>query len=124
MARYELKDGHWALVEVALPPQRPVGRGGIWRDHRTVVNAIFWVLFGGAAWRDLPERYGPWQTVYDRFCRWRRNGTWDRVLLALRLKADARGPLDYTQYNADSTSVRANAAAAGASKKRARRPWA
>lgn len=126
MARYELKDEHWALVEPVLPPQRRLGRGGLWRDHRTVVNAVFWVLFSGAAWRDLPERYGPWQTAYDRFCRWRRDGTWDRerVLATLRLRADAAGLLDYTQYNADSTSVRAHAAAAGALKKRARRPWA
>jgi transposase len=124
MARYELKDEHWALVEPLLPPRKPTGRGGLWRDHRTVVNAILWVLFSGAAWRDLPERYGPWQTAYDRFCRWRRDGTWDRVLAALRLRADAAGLLDYTQYNADSTSVRAHAAAAGASKKRAGRRWA
>lgn len=124
MARYELRDEHWALVVAVLPPQRRGSRGGVWRDHRVVVNAIFWVLFSGAAWRDLPERYGPWQTAYDRFCRWRRDGTWERVLRASRLEADAAGLLDYTQYNADSTSVRAHAAAAGALKKRARRPWA
>lgn len=124
MARYELKDEHWALVEPVLPPQRPAGRGGLWRDHRTVVNAVLWVLFSGAAWRDLPDRYGPWQTAYDRFGRWRKDGTWDRVLATLRLKAGEAGLLDYAQYNADSTSVRAHAAAAGAKKKKAPRPWA
>ena len=124
MARYELTDEHWALIEPLLPTQRRTTRGGVWRDHRTVVNGIFWILFSGAAWRDMPERYGPCKTAYDRVCRWRTDGTWERVLAALRLKADAAGLLDYTQYNADSTSVRASAFAAGAQKKRALRPWA
>lgn len=119
MARYELKDEHWALIEPLLPRQRRTTRGGVWCDHRTVVNGIFWILFSGAPWRDLPERYGPWQTVYDRLRRWQADGTWAAVLEALRLQADAAGLLDYTQYNADSTSVRASAAAAGAQKKRA-----
>lgn len=123
MQRYELKDEHWPLVEPLLPPQRRATRGGVWRDHRTVVNGICWVLFSGAAWRDMPTRYGPFQTAYDRFRRWRRDGTWDRVLAALRLEAGARGLLDYAQYNADSTSVRATRAAGGAQKKRGRRRW-
>jgi transposase len=45
-----------------------------------VINGILWKLRTGAPWRDLPERYGPWQTCYDRFIRWRRDGTWDRLL--------------------------------------------
>ena len=100
MQRYELTDEHWALVEPILPPQRRTTRGGVWRDHRTVVNGICWVLFSGAAWRDMPERYGSCKTAHDRFRRWQRDGTWDRVLAALRLRADAAGLLDYAQYNA------------------------
>jgi transposase len=124
MERYELTDEHWALIEPRLPAQRRTTPGGVWRDHRTVVNGIFWILFSGAAWRDMPARYGPCKTAYDRFRRWQRDGTWDRVLSALRLTADARGLLDYTQYNADSTSVRATRAAGGAQKKVGRRRWA
>lgn len=122
--RYELTDEHWSLIEPLLPPQRRTTRGGVWRDHRTVVNGIFWILFSGAAWRDMPERYGSCKTAHDRFRRWQRDGTWDRILAALRLNADERGLLDYAQYNADSTSVRATRAAGGAQKKRASRPWA
>ena len=124
MQRYELTDEHWALIEPLLPPQRRTTRGGVWRDHRMVVNGIFWILFSGAAWRDMQERYGSCKTAHDRFRRWQRDGTWDRVLAALRLKADVRGLLDYAQYNADSTSVRATRAAGGARKKAARRRWA
>jgi len=124
MQRYELTDEHWAFIEPILPPQRRSTRGGVWRDHRRVVNGIFWILFSGAAWRDMPERYGSWQTANDRLRRWQRNGTWDRVLAALRLKADEAGLLDYTQFNADSTSIRATRAAGGAQKKRASRRWA
>ena len=123
MQRYELTDERWSLIEPILPPQRRTTRGGVWRDHRTVVNGIFWILFSGAAWRDMPERYGSCKTAHDRFRRWQRDGTWDKVLAALRLKADERGLLDYSQYNADSTSVRATRAAGGAQKKRASRHW-
>ncbi len=75
MQRYELTDEHWALIEPILPPQRRTTRGGVWRDHRTVVNGIFWILFSGAAWRDMPERYGSCKTAHDRFRRWQRDGT-------------------------------------------------
>ena len=101
MQRYELTDEHWSLIEPILPPQRRTTRGGVWQDHRKVVNGIFWVLFSGAAWRDMPERYGSCKTAHDRLSRWQRNGLWDKVLATLRLKADSRGLLDYTQYNAD-----------------------
>ena len=117
MRRYELTDEQWLLVEPLLPRQ---GRGGRWRDHRAVVDGMLWVLFSGAPWRDLPQRYGAFQTAHRRLGRWRRDGTWRRVLDALRLRADARGLLDWAQWNADSTSVRASRAAAGARKKGAR----
>jgi transposase len=72
-------------------------RGRQWRDHRTIVNGIFWILFSGAPWRDLPERYGSWQTGHRRFTRWRKDGTWDKALAKLQLKADRGGLLDYAQ---------------------------
>jgi transposase len=118
MHRYELDDRQWSFIAEFFP--RP-GRGRPWRDHRSLVNAILWVLFSGAPWRDLPERYGPWQTAYRRFATWRADGTWERILHALRLAADERGLLDFSQWNADSTSVRATRAAAGGGKKAARR---
>jgi len=117
--RYELSDERWNIIKHHFPP-RGGKRGGQWRDHRTVVNGVLWVLCSGAAWRDLPARYGPWQTAHRRLLLWRRTGLWERVLADLRAVADARGLIDWAQWNADSTSVRATRHAAGARKKRGR----
>ena len=62
MARYELSDGHWNLIKGLFPKQ---GRGGRWNDHRTMLNGMLWILRSGAPWRDLPERYGKWKSVYS-----------------------------------------------------------
>jgi transposase len=71
-------------------------------------------------WRDLPERYGPWETVYKRFARWQPDGTWARIEAALRTQADAAGELNW-DAQVDSTIVRAHQHAAGARKGGARR---
>lgn len=110
--RHELSDEQWAIVGPLIPAQE--GRGGRFRDHRTVLNGMFWKLCSGAAWRDLPERYGPWQTVYSRFRRWTKAGLFGEILRALRLRLAADGNLDYATWLVDSTSVRATKAAAGA----------
>ena len=110
--RYELTDQQWERISSFFPPNGR--RGGQWNDHRTVLNGILWVLCSGAAWRDLPDRYGAWQSVHGRLLRWRRDGTWERVLRTLRMQADARGLIDWGQWNADTTSVRATRHAAGA----------
>ncbi len=113
--RHELTDDRWARLEPLLPPARPAtGRPN--KDHRTVVNGILWRLKTGAPWRDLPERYGPWQTVYSRFRRWQRAGVWARVLAALQAEADAEGKLDWSLHFVDGTTVRAHPHAAGAKK--------
>lgn len=65
-------------LEPHLPPAG--GRGGRWNDHRTVVNGILFRIRTGVPWRDLPERYGSWKTVYERHRRWSADGTWDRIL--------------------------------------------
>jgi transposase len=119
MRRYEIDDAHWELIREFFPDNRRQGHP--WRDHRQVLNGILWVLFSGAAWRDMPERYGPWQTGYDRFVRWRREGMWERILRSLQVKADDRGLLDWSQWNIDGTSVRASKHAAGGGKRGERR---
>ena len=111
---YELDDHQWSLIQDAFPK---TSHGRAWRDHRIVVNGILWILFSGACWRDLPERYGPWQTAHGRLSRWRKDGTWDRILRKLRLRADRKGLLNWAQWNIDSTSIRATRAAAGGGKK-------
>ena len=70
--RHELSDEEWALLEPLLPAQQT--GGSPFRDHRTVLNGILFRVRTGIQWRDLPERYGPWQTVYSRYRRWSRSG--------------------------------------------------
>jgi transposase len=66
-----------------LPPNG--GRGRRWRDHRRVIDGMLWVHANGASWRDLPEEeFGPWQTVYDRYNRWRKEGLWQQIAELLR----------------------------------------
>src|SRR4029453_15948975 len=63
--RFELSDEEWARLAPLLPAMTP-RRGGRWRDHRQVLNGILFRVRSGVPWRDLPERYGPWETVYKR----------------------------------------------------------
>lgn len=112
--RHELTDAAWAVLEPLLPQ---TSRGHPWKDHRTVINGILWVLATGTAWRDAPERYGPWQTLYDRFNRWRRDGTWDRILAAILTEMHRQGKIDWDLWCVDGTSIRALQAAAGGRKK-------
>jgi transposase len=114
LARYELTDEQWDLLKGLFPQQR---RGGKWNDHRTTLNGMLWILRSGAPWRDLPERYGKWKSVYGRFNRWRRDGTFDRVLKALQIRLDKAGKIDWDLWLVDGSCVRASRAAAGARKK-------
>ena len=116
MRERELTDDQWAALAPHLPPQRgATGRPA--KDHRAVVEAILWRLRTGAPWRDLPERYGPWQSVYTRFRRWQHAGVWDRAPAALQAEADERGGLARSLHFLDGTSLRARPHAAGAPKK-------
>lgn len=115
MRRYELTDEQGECIEDLFPPL--VTRGRPWRDHRMMVNAMLWILHTGSPWRDLPERYGPWQTAYNRFNRWRKDGTFDAILQRLQIRLDEEGRIDWDLWLVDGSSVRAHAAAAGAGKK-------
>jgi transposase len=116
MERHELTDQQWDVLASFFPAQRK--RGGQWRDHRTVVNGALWRLRTGVPWRDLPERYGPWQTVHRRFTAWQKTGLLDRILGALQVRLDERGGIDWDLWCIDGSSVRGSRAAAGASKKK------
>jgi transposase len=121
MRRYELTDAQWECIAPFFPDCYPGDRPGHpWGGHRRLVNGILWHLHTGAPWRDLPERYGPWQTVYDRFNRWRRDGTWAKILDALLLRLDEAGLIDRDLWRVDASIIRASRAAAGAKKKAAR----
>ena len=102
--RFDLSDKEWALLEPLMPKARKSGRA----DDRKIMNAIFYVLRTGMPWRDLPERYGPYTTAYNRFNRWSRRGVWKRIFDTLASKS--RDSL----YLIDSTIVKAHRAASGA----------
>lgn len=117
MRRFELSDQEFALLEPLLPPARSGKRGRPFGSHRAALNGILWVLRTGAPWRDLPEHYGPWSSVYDRYRRWRDNGLIARLLDALRASGRAAGLADADFAAIDGTIVRAHKSAAGAQKK-------
>jgi transposase len=77
--RHDISDEVWALLEPHLPGQRGQW-GGIANDNRCFINAVFWILRTGAPWRDLPPDYGNWNTVHQRFRRWRDKGIWEKLL--------------------------------------------
>lgn len=107
MARFDLSDAEWAIIAPLLPNK---SRGVPRVDDRRVLNGIFWILRTGSPWRDLPERYGPYTTVYNRFNRWAKAGVWVRIFEALA----ARSP-DSLQF-IDSSIARAHQHAAGGKK--------
>jgi transposase len=117
VGRGELTEEAWSVIAPLLPASGQ--RGGQWRDHRTVINGILWKLRTGAPWRDLPERYGPWQTCADRLYRWRRDRTWDRMLAHAQTRSDAVGEVVW-EVSVDSTTARAHHHASGARRRPSR----
>jgi len=109
--RHELTDEQWVRVEPLLPQPK---RGFAPHDRRRLVNGILWLHATGVPWRDLPERYGPWQTVASQFYRWVHAGVWDHLLAALQQQGDAAGHLDWSAHFVDGTVIRAHQHAAGA----------
>jgi len=113
--RGDLTNEQWERVRGLLPPQKPnIGRPA--EDHRQILNGMLWVLRTGAPWRDLPERYGKWTTIYSRFQRWRKSGTWERIFAQLQSLLDQESNVDWEIHYIDSTTVRAHPHAAGAKK--------
>ena len=88
MKRYELTDQEWNRIAPLLPPEKPNRPGRPSKDNRTMLNAMVWIARSGAPWRDLPERYGPWETVYSRFCKWIEDGYLDNIFRVLSLEAE------------------------------------
>ena len=101
-----LSDAQWERIE-PLMPSSDGQRGRPFRDHRQVVEGIIYRFRCGLAWRDLPESFGPWQTVWKRHRRLSVDGTWDKILARLVAQADAIGEVDWT-VSVDSTINRAH----------------
>ncbi|XYX41342.1 IS5 family transposase [Candidatus Erwinia dacicola] len=118
MARYDLSDEAWALIQPLLPTEPVTPRAGRpWAEHRMIINGMFWVLCSGAPWRDLPERYGPWKTVYNRFNRWSKSGVINIIFNRLLTLLDANSFIDWSATALDGSNIRALRCAAGGSKK-------
>ena len=113
---YQLSDEQWAKIEHLLPVNGK--RGGQWKDHRRMIDGILWTLSDGGRWRNLPERFGPWQSVYDRFRNWTRRGLWDRILRHLQARKMTGGEIDWQLFAIDGTVIRAHQSSAGAAEKK------
>src|SRR5438132_8091539 len=115
--RHELPWWHWRRIAHFFPPRaHEGGRGRPLEDHQRIFNGILWRLHTGAPWRDIPERFGSWETVYGRFRRWRRDGTWARIVTYLLDELEQGNRLGHDLWLVDATIVRASRAAAGARK--------
>ncbi|MFI6582898.1 transposase [Embleya sp. NPDC050493] len=110
MTRGDPADGEWELIE----PLLPFGERGPYPGRpRDCLDGVMWRFRTGRPWRDVPERYGPWQTVYQRFQAWALAGTFEALMEAMIAEAAARGQVELGLVSVDSTVVRAHHDAAG-----------
>src|ERR687887_473067 len=110
MGRGDLTNQQWTRLAPLLPKGKKSGRPPTW-SKRQLIDGIRWRTRTGAPWRDVPARYGPWQTVYGLFRRWQRDGTWSQILTRLQAQADAKGLITW-EVSVDSTIARAHQHAA------------
>ena len=108
--RYELTDDEWERIKRYFPEREAGQKGRPRNEDRPILNGILWIVRSGAAWRDLPERYGAWSTVYSRFVQWQEEGLFDAILKELSEEAD------FQDMSIDSSTVKAHQASAGAKK--------
>lgn len=115
MTRHRLTDDQWELIKDVFPPPAKTGRPP--SDRRMIVDGILWILRTGAPWRDLPEEYGPWGTVWDLFDTWNHDGTLNEILRQLQAAKVDIGEIDEELWCIDGSIVRAARCAAGGGKK-------
>ena len=113
MRRHEISDNQWKRIKSILPPERKPQGGRPAKDNRLVLNAIIYWLNTGVPWRDLPERFGSWNSVYSRFYRWTQQGVWEKLLAELI----AQDIVDDSTLLLDSTTIKVHQHAAGGQKK-------
>jgi transposase len=113
--RFDLTDGQWALLRPLLPTGKKPGRPPKW-SKRQLIDGIRWRVRTGAPWRDVPDCYGHWRSVYGLYRRWQRRGGWAAILAGLQGHADALGLITW-DVSVDSTIARAHQHAAGARKR-------
>ena len=106
--RYEMTDAEWERLQPYFPERQMGDKGRPRLELREMLNGIFWITRSGAAWRDLPERYGPWQTVYKRFKEWSESGLIEKIFHELGKDADLQ------DISIDGTYIKAHKASAAA----------
>lgn len=112
MARFWLRDDQFERIDALLPGKRS-DPGRTAANNRLFVESVLWIARTGSPWRDLPPEFGLWNSAYQRFARWSRQGVWHRIF------AKMAGDADFEEVFIDSTIVRAHQHAAGAAKKTA-----
>ena len=115
MARHRLSDSQWGLIKDLFPKPAATGRPPV--NPRDMIDAILWRLRTGSPWRDLPEQFGPWKTVYNHFDRWNSDGTIDQIKQRLLQRIINDDGLDTELWCVDGTVIRAARCAAGGGKK-------
>ena len=118
MVRHRLTDEQWECIAEGFPPPAKTGRPRA--DLRDMVDGILWLLKAGSPWRDLPQEFGPWETVYTWFGRWTSDGTLDEILRCLKAAMSETEDFDHALWCIDGTVVRAHRCAAGGGKKGSR----
>ena len=113
LERHELSDLQWEVLEPCLP-LLPRGRGRKMHDRRRIINGIVWCLKTGVPWRDIPQRYGQWGSLYARYRLWQQDGTWDTILEKLLIRFHADGTIDWSLFSVDGPIVQAHKSSAGA----------
>ena len=108
MPRHHLTDREWNAIRHFLPAQRSGKRGRPWAEHRQTISGILWILKTGSPWRDLPEEFGKWQTVYNRFRRWIDEGLWERIYQRLLQRAKCNSKVNFDLWCVDGSVVRAH----------------
>jgi len=115
MKRYEMSNEEWERIAPLLPAQRTGQKGRPPKDNRLMLNGMLWIARSGAQWRELPEYYGSWQSVYARFRKWQENGVLEGVFRALSTDSDGE------TFSLDSTCVKVHQSANGGKKGRKKR---
>lgn len=108
--RHELANQEWNRITHLLPPERTDKRGRPGKENRTMLNAMLWINRSGSQWRNLPDYYGPWESVYARFRNWRERGIWTDIFVTLSADADKEN------ISIDATSVKVHQSANGGKK--------
>jgi transposase len=107
MRRYELTNEEWERIKDLLPPENTGKKGRPGKENRVMLNGMLWITRSGSQWRNLPDCYGPWESVYARFRKWQETGMLEEVFRALSSDRDMEN------LSIDSTSIRVHESANG-----------